>query len=142
EGKTLTTARELYDVWVDCCEDVYGDYVATDEYAELHARLVNTLMALKRHAGAIIDEVLGAMNMPTRREVNTLHHRLQQMRREGNAMRTESAALKEQVELAIRGGATSVKPQATAKAAATTRRKKPKTQVRRQSSGESTAKGE
>ncbi|MDX1487189.1 MAG: class III poly(R)-hydroxyalkanoic acid synthase subunit PhaE, partial [Acidiferrobacterales bacterium] len=78
-GKTVGGARELYDLWVDCCEEVYGKYVSTDEYAELHGELVNTLMQVKRHAGALIDEYLGAMNMPTRREVNTLHRRMQQM---------------------------------------------------------------
>ena len=101
DGKSVGTARELYDLWVDCCEDVYGEYVATDEYAELHAELVNTLMQVKRHAGALTDEFLGAMNMPTRREVNTLHRRLHETRREGKTLAAEIAAIKEQMERAL-----------------------------------------
>lgn len=96
-AKTVSAARELYDLWVDCCEEVYGEYVSTDEYAELHAELVNTLMRVKRHAGALIDEYLGAMNMPTRREVNTLHRRMQETRREGKAFAAELESLKEQL---------------------------------------------
>ncbi len=103
EGKSVGAARELYDLWVDCCEEVYGEYVATDEYAELHAQLVNTLMQVKRHAGALIDESLGAMNMPTRREVNTLHRRLHETRREGKTLAAEIATLKEQMARALQG---------------------------------------
>ncbi len=108
-GKTVSAARELYDLWVDCCEEVYGEYVSTDEYAESHAELVNTLMQVKRHAGALIDEYLGAMNMPTRREVNTLHRRMQETRREGKAFAAELESLREQLSRVLGG-----QPMATA----------------------------
>jgi class III poly(R)-hydroxyalkanoic acid synthase PhaE subunit len=131
EGKSVGAARELYDLWVDCCEEVYGEYVSTDEYAELHAQLVNTLMQVKRHAGALIDESLGAMNMPTRREVNTLHRRLQETRREGKTLAAEIESLKEQIGRAVRvqpsvGESRAVSPQAADKAPST-RPKRPKT---------------
>ncbi len=96
DDKSATGMRELYDLWVDCCEDAYGEYVSTDEYAELHGRLVNRLMALKQHSREMIDELLGAIGMPTRLETNTLHRRLQEVRREGRAIRTELEALKAQ----------------------------------------------
>ncbi len=102
-GKAVGSARELYDLWVDCCEEVYGEYVSTDEYATLHAELVNNLMQVKRHAGALIDEYLGAMNMPTRREVNTLHRRMQETRREGKAFAAELAGLKEELSRVLGG---------------------------------------
>jgi class III poly(R)-hydroxyalkanoic acid synthase PhaE subunit len=107
EDKQITTLRELYDLWVDCCEDVYGDYVATDEYAELHARLVNGLMKLKHHGSAMVDELLAAMNMPTQREIATLQRRLQEMRRDGKALRAELQSLKDQVESLARARHTS-----------------------------------
>ncbi|GMQ90251.1 MAG: hypothetical protein BMS9Abin10_0606 [Gammaproteobacteria bacterium] len=107
EDKQITTLRELYDLWVDCCEDVYGDYVATDDYAELHARLVNTLMMLKHHGNAMVDELLAAMNMPTQREIATLQRRLQEMRRDGKALRAELQSLKDQVESLARARHTS-----------------------------------
>ncbi|MEE8634922.1 MAG: class III poly(R)-hydroxyalkanoic acid synthase subunit PhaE [Acidiferrobacterales bacterium] len=98
DGKELTTLRELYDLWVDCCEDVYGEYIATDEYADLRARLVNSLMALKHHGSTMVDAVLGAMNMPTQREVSTLQCRLQETRRDSKALRAELQSLKDRVE--------------------------------------------
>jgi class III poly(R)-hydroxyalkanoic acid synthase PhaE subunit len=97
DGKAIGSTRELYDLWVDSCEEVYAEYVSTDEYTELHARLVNSLMMLKHHSSAMVDEVLGAMNMPTRREINTLHKRLQELRRDGKSMRSELESLREQL---------------------------------------------
>jgi class III poly(R)-hydroxyalkanoic acid synthase PhaE subunit len=96
DNKSTIGIRELYDLWVDCCEEAYGEYVSTDEYAELHGRLINRLMALKQHSREMIDQLLGAIGMPTRRETNTLHRRLQEVRREGRAIRAELEALKAQ----------------------------------------------
>ena len=102
DNNSVTGIRELYDLWVDCCEDAYGEYVSTDEYAELHGRLVNRLMALKQHGREMIDQLLGAIGMPTRRETNTLHRRLQEVRREGRAIRAELEALKAQTAMTER----------------------------------------
>ena len=44
-----------------------------------------------------MDESLGGLNMPTRRELRTLQDRLQESRREFKALRTEMELLKEQV---------------------------------------------
>ena len=34
----VTSVRELYNLWVDCSEEVYGRHVLTDEYARVHGR--------------------------------------------------------------------------------------------------------
>ena len=97
ENKTLDSLRAVYDTWVDCCEEVYADYVTTDEYAQVHGAIVNALMALKKHSQMMVDEVLGALNMPTRREIETLHSRFHLMKRDNNALRAELEAVKEQL---------------------------------------------
>ena len=94
---SIDTARGLYDLWVSACEDVYGEQVMTPEYAQIHGGLVNALMALKKKMGQLVDENLGAMNMPTRRELRTLQKRLQESRREAKALRAEVEQLKELV---------------------------------------------
>jgi class III poly(R)-hydroxyalkanoic acid synthase PhaE subunit len=85
----LTSIRSLFDLWVDACEEVYAEYVITDEYAEIYGETVNALMALKHHSGQLVDEALETMNVPTRREMNTLQERLHQSRRENRKLRTE-----------------------------------------------------
>ncbi|MFQ5995345.1 MAG: class III poly(R)-hydroxyalkanoic acid synthase subunit PhaE [Acidiferrobacterales bacterium] len=133
EGKEVTTLRELYDLWVDCCEEVYGEYVATDEYAELHARLVNGLMKLKRHGSAMVDELLGGMSMPTRREINTLQFRLQEERRENKAMRAELESLKERVDKLDQGKPAQTQGRRTAKPASV--RSKPSARTKKTKAG-------
>jgi len=95
--KTIGSARDLYDTWVHCCEAEYADRVMTDEYTELHGRLVNALMRVKQRMSFIVDEYLGALNMPTRRELRTLQDRVQEARRETKRLRSELEALRKQV---------------------------------------------
>ncbi|TVQ73361.1 class III poly(R)-hydroxyalkanoic acid synthase subunit PhaE [Ectothiorhodospira sp. BSL-9] len=78
----ITSMRALYDEWVDVSEEVYGEFVMSEEYAKVYGDMVNSLMAVKRQGTRLMDEVTESLNMPTRREVNTLHRRLQESRRE------------------------------------------------------------
>jgi class III poly(R)-hydroxyalkanoic acid synthase PhaE subunit len=94
EDKVIDSARGLYDLWVGACEDVYAEQVMTPEYALLHGKLVNALMALKHRLTTMVDETLGAMNMPTRAELRTLQDRLQETRRENKLLRHDLESLK------------------------------------------------
>ncbi|MEW8505229.1 MAG: class III poly(R)-hydroxyalkanoic acid synthase subunit PhaE [Candidatus Thiodiazotropha sp.] len=97
DGKQIESARGLYDLWVSSSEEVYGEQVMTPEYAKIHGKLVNALMAVKQKLSHLVDETLGGFNMPTRRELRTLQDRLQESRREYKALRAEVELLKEQV---------------------------------------------
>ncbi|MCU7849205.1 MAG: class III poly(R)-hydroxyalkanoic acid synthase subunit PhaE [Candidatus Thiodiazotropha sp. (ex Lucinoma kastoroae)] len=124
DGKQVESARGLYDLWVSSSEEVYGEQVMTPEYAKIHGRLINGLMALKQKLGHVVDEALGGLNMPTRRELRTLQDRLQESRRESKAMRSEIELLKEQM-IELRALVTS-KPKASSaptKTAATPKKK-------------------
>ena len=96
-GKSIDSARALYDNWVGCCEAVYADEVATPEYAQIHGNLVNAQMALKKRMSILVDENLGAMNMPTRSELRTLQDRLQETRRENKQLRHSLHTLERRV---------------------------------------------
>jgi hypothetical protein len=61
----------------------------TDEYAAIYGRLVNALMALKHHSQNLVDEAVGAANLPTRRGMTTLQCRQQEVRRQIVALRSE-----------------------------------------------------
>lgn len=115
EDKTIDSARSLYDLWVSSCEEVYAEQVMKPEYAQLHGELVNTLMALKQRMSVMVDEFLGAMNMPTRSELRTLQDRLQETRRENKALRREMDELKETVTVLQRTGTSAAKKKAPAR---------------------------
>lgn len=119
-GKVIDSAKALYDMWVGACEDVYSEQVMTAEYAALHGRLVNSLMAVKHHMAVTVDEGLGAMNMPTRQELRTLQTRMQENRREIKGLKAEVAQLKKLLEQQV------AKPAPAAKKAAPKRKAAPK----------------
>ncbi|MCP3867781.1 MAG: class III poly(R)-hydroxyalkanoic acid synthase subunit PhaE [Gammaproteobacteria bacterium] len=93
--ETIDSGRLLYDTWVAICEEVYGEHVRTPEFARLQGRLVNALMRVKRQFGAMVDDHLGSLGMPTREEMRTLQVRIQDNRREIKALRMEMEVLKE-----------------------------------------------
>jgi len=121
-GKTIDSVRTLYDSWVACCEEVYGEEVATPEYARIHGRLVNAQMALKKRMSVMVDENLGAMNMPTRSELRTLQDRLQETRRENKQLRHDLDMIKRR--LATLPAASPAPARTTASAQAPAARKK------------------
>jgi polyhydroxyalkanoate synthase subunit PhaE len=97
QDKPIESARALYDSWVSCCEQVYAEEVKSAEYARISGRLINAQMAVKQRMAIMVDETLGALNMPTRSELRTLQDRLQETRREYKALRHEVESLKRQL---------------------------------------------
>jgi class III poly(R)-hydroxyalkanoic acid synthase PhaE subunit len=82
EGKTLEGLRAAYNLWIDCGEEAYAEVLDTPDFPRLQAQMVNALMRLKRHEQSMMDEVMTALNMPTRRELDTTHKRVQGLQRQ------------------------------------------------------------
>ncbi len=111
----ISSVRELYNLWVECSEEVYGEYVIKEDYAVVHGDLVNALMAVKSQSGKIMDEIAGMFNMPTRGEMDTVHSRFQDSRRAAARLRRELESMREEVLGA--GGAKLMEDNAAMKAA-------------------------
>jgi len=92
KGEEITSLRQVYDLWVDCGEATYAKYVSSDEYSELYGRMVNALMALKKQGQGMVDESMGAMGAPTRRELDTVLRRQQEVRRKLIELQASPAA--------------------------------------------------
>ena len=92
------TYREIYDLWVDCYEEVYADAVMQPEYNKVYSEMVNSLMSLTLTYRELQDGTLESYGMPSRRELDTLHRRFQEERREKHKMRAEIESLKEQIQ--------------------------------------------
>jgi beta-phosphoglucomutase-like phosphatase (HAD superfamily) len=103
-GKSIDSARAIYDNWVRCCEEVYGEEVITPEYARIHGHLINAQMALKKRMSVMVDESLGALNMPSRSELRPLQDRLQETRRENKRLRQDLLSLQRQVATLVAAG--------------------------------------
>jgi len=95
-GEPVSSLRDFYNLWVDACEEVYGEYSMSSEYSEMYGEMVNAMMAVKHHGSLLVDETLESMNMPTHREINTLHQRLHEMRRDYRSLRDEIEQLRDE----------------------------------------------
>jgi class III poly(R)-hydroxyalkanoic acid synthase PhaE subunit len=91
DGETLESLRAIYDLWIDCGEDAYAEQVATAEFPHLQAEMVNALMRMKRQEQIMVEEVMTALNVPTRREIDTTHQRVYQLQRDMRALQEEAA---------------------------------------------------
>jgi len=82
EDESLDGLRAVYDLWVDCGEEAYAEMVATPEFPQLQADMVNALMRMKRHEQLMVEEVMTALNVPTRGEIDTTHKRVYELQRQ------------------------------------------------------------
>jgi class III poly(R)-hydroxyalkanoic acid synthase PhaE subunit len=136
-GKVPDTLRGFYDLWVDAGEETYAELANGPDYGKAQARLTNSLMAVKRQEQKMVDEVLSALNMPPRRELDTSHRRTHQLQREVwrlqeafedagiQALRDEVAALRRELEglREVAKAEQSPKPNSAAKSPRTPSRK-------------------
>jgi class III poly(R)-hydroxyalkanoic acid synthase PhaE subunit len=113
DAPPLTSLKSIYVKWVDICEDIYAKYAVSQEYTGIYGETVNALMAFKKQFNKITDDVMDELNLPTRKEVDALHQRVHELRREV-------------IELRKSTGGTTRKPAPKAKAAAPAKKAKGK----------------
>ena len=122
-GESFEGLRPLYDLWIDCGEEAYAEQVATPEFPHLQAEMVNALMRMKRHEQMVVEEIMTALNMPTRREMDTTHKRVHELQRQVRQLqdaleeRTETQSEAAPAPPATRGQTTAEKPAAPKTAA-------------------------
>jgi regulator of replication initiation timing len=83
--------------------------------------MVNAFMALKKETESLMDKQLEAFNMPTRKEVDAISEKLQQVKRENRKLRAELEGIKARLDDAAspRKPARAVTKKRVAKKAAT-----------------------
>jgi class III poly(R)-hydroxyalkanoic acid synthase PhaE subunit len=103
----VNSLRDLYTTWINVCEDIYADFAMSDEYQSIYGRMVNAFMALKKESEALMDKQLESLNMPSRREVDAISEKLQQVKRENRSLRAELEGIKARLDDAARPAAAS-----------------------------------
>ena len=98
KGEKITSLRQIYDIWVNSNEKAYSRFVYTKEYSELYGRMTNALMAVKRHGGILVDEMLAAMNMPTRKGINTMQEKQRDLVRKETVMNLKIKELEKELD--------------------------------------------
>ena len=73
DGESLESLRDLHVLWVDCSEETNAKTVSSKEYQEINPRLTKALLTLQQHTQSMTDDNMSALNMPTRKELNSAY---------------------------------------------------------------------
>lgn len=134
EGALPTTARGLFDLWIDAAETAWAERALSTEFREVHGALVAAQMTLRAGVQREVEEMAAHWGMPTRTEVDATHRKVAQLEREVRRLKdalATRAAPTARKPAARKAGATTAKPGAAkspaAKAKPAGKRKKPST---------------
>lgn len=86
-GRQLTTARALFDLWIDAAEDAYAQAALSEPFREVYGALTNAQMRLRSSVQMEIEKISGLFGMPTRTEIDSAHRKIVQLER---AMRQQA----------------------------------------------------
>ncbi|RKZ70141.1 MAG: hypothetical protein DRQ44_01585 [Gammaproteobacteria bacterium] len=102
EDENLTSIHALFSLWTDAAESVYAKTTQADNHQKGYSELLNASMALKKAVDDIRQDALAKLNMPTRKEIDTLSERLQRTCRENRLLRNELNELKTAFESSLK----------------------------------------
>jgi class III poly(R)-hydroxyalkanoic acid synthase PhaE subunit len=92
-GRQIDSLRGLYDLWVDSAEEAYAEIALSDEFRKVYGDVVNTQTRVRSQIQQEVERVGTDLGMPTRTELNSVHKRLHDLRREfRNAKSDDTAA--------------------------------------------------
>jgi class III poly(R)-hydroxyalkanoic acid synthase PhaE subunit len=74
------TPADLYDAWIDCAEGTYAQAAHSERFARLLAELCNISSAFKVERGKLTEQIARHMDLPSRAEVDTLHHQVRDLK--------------------------------------------------------------
>ena len=81
-GRQITSMRGLYDVFVDASEEGYAEIALSDEFREAYGEMVNSQMRVRQLVQGEVERSSAALGMPSRSELDTVHKRMHEMRRQ------------------------------------------------------------
>ena len=106
-GRELDSMKAVYDLWIDSLEESFAETALSPEFQDAYADLVNTKMRVQASIQKQVALTTGELGMPTRGELDSVHKKLAEMRRDARsgsggsheleAIKQELAALKREV---------------------------------------------
>jgi class III poly(R)-hydroxyalkanoic acid synthase PhaE subunit len=85
-GDAVHGFRELYNLWVECSEEVFSGVAHSSAYAHLQSEVGNATVRLRARIQKVIEQGLQRFDLPTRSEVNSMHLQLRQLRQQISAL--------------------------------------------------------
>ncbi len=80
-GRQLTSARALFDLWIEAAEEAYADIALSREFRETYGALVNAQMRLRQGVQRQVEQAGAMLGMPTRTELDGAHRKIAELER-------------------------------------------------------------
>jgi class III poly(R)-hydroxyalkanoic acid synthase PhaE subunit len=153
-GRQLTTARALFDLWIEAAEEAYAEMALSTEFREAYGARVNAQMRLRQAVQGEVEQMSATFGMPTRSDIDAAFRKIADLERALRKLRDEVAnAQPDRRRPTPTSGATAdsagprtsagaaAPPTATAARNAATARKSAKTTATKTTAKKATAKG-
>lgn len=80
-GNQLTSARAMFDLWIEAAEDAYAKVALSEPFQQVYASLGNAQMRLRAGAQQEVERLCEAFGLPTRTEMDAAHRRITELER-------------------------------------------------------------
>jgi len=80
-GEQLSSARALFDLWIDAAEEAYEQMALSEHFRDIYATLANAQMRLRAATQQEIERACELMGIPLRSEMDTAHRRITELER-------------------------------------------------------------
>jgi len=79
-GTVPGSMKEVYDLWVDAAESVYGQAARAGAFVQAQAELTNATSQLRSAQRELLEEWARQFDLPTRSELNSIHQQLRDLK--------------------------------------------------------------
>jgi class III poly(R)-hydroxyalkanoic acid synthase PhaE subunit len=127
-GRELTTARALFDLWIEAAEEAYAEMALSPEFRDAYGARVNAQMRLRQAVQGEVEQMSATLGMPTRSDLDAAFRKIADLERALRKLRDDSVDRQPDARAEGSGPATASngKPSAAGRAAAAPSRAKPR----------------
>lgn len=86
-GRQLTSARALFDLWIDAAEDAYAEVALSPRFRQVYGEFLNAQMKVRAALQREVEQYCNQIGIPTRSEIDAAHRKIVQLERELRHMR-------------------------------------------------------
>lgn len=91
-GSQLTSARAMFDLWIEAAEEAYATTALSEEFGEIYGAFANAHMRLRAALQREAEEVASQYGLPTRSEMDAAHRRIAELERSVRRLLAAQAA--------------------------------------------------
>ncbi len=116
-GSQLTSARALFDLWIEAAEEAYAAIALSEEFRQVYGGFANAHMRLRAALQQEVEQLSERFGMPTRSEMDAAHRRIAELERTLRRLAAAVAAQAAAAGAAPADAAASLRPRPAKRAA-------------------------